>query len=330
MKYSVLGNTGMKISTVGLGCMGLSHAFGTPLEKEDAADKIRQAYEMGYTFFDTAECYTGTNPDGTTAYNEEAVGMGIKAFRDKIVLATKCGVSISDNRLIVDSSPASIRKALEGSLKRLGTDYVDLYYQHRVDPKTEPEAVAETMGALIKEGKIRSWGISEVGEEYLRRAHAVCPVSAVQNIYSMIDRGTESLFPTLEELGITLVAYTPLAKGFLSGTYEKRPEFGHPEDNRSGRYQFSEVGFVYYQAVLELIGSIAEEKNASLAQISLAWMMSKKPWISPIPGTRTPSRMLENANASDMLLNSAELSKIDAALEKMNLSDTVSHGGRRK
>ena len=225
MNNRILGNTDRSISPVGLGCMGLSHAFGTPLEKAEAAKKIQAAYDMGYTFFDTAECYTGTNPDGSTAYNEEAVGMGIKPFRDKIVLATKCGVRFDENQMLLDSSPETIRRSVEGSLKRLQTDYIDLYYQHRVDPKVEPETVAETMAQLKKEGKIRAWGISCVEEDYLRRAHAVCPVSAVQNVYSVIDRETEKLFPVLEELGVTLVAFTPLAKGFLSGRYQERPQF---------------------------------------------------------------------------------------------------------
>lgn len=321
MQKRTLGN-GTSISAVGLGCMGLSHAFGTPLEKTEAADKIRQAYEMGYTFFDTAECYTGTNPDGTTAYNEEAVGMGIKSFRDKIILATKCGVIHSYSGLTMDSRPETIRRSIEGSLKRLGTDYVDLYYQHRIDPKIEPEVVAETMAELIREGKIRAWGISCVDEEYLQRAHAVCPVTAVQNMYNMIDRDTEKLFPIFEELGITLVAYTPLAKGFLSGSYAERPQFDHPEDNRSGRFQFSEEGFQYYQAALDLIRSTAESKNATMAQIALAWMMNKKPWIVPIPGTRTPSRMQENADASDIVLSNEEVKSLDEALNRLNLADT--------
>lgn len=319
MKMRRLGNSNMQISPVGLGCMGLSHAFGTPLEKQDAADKVRAAFDMGYTFFDTAECYTGTNPDGTTAYNEEAVGMGIKGIRDKIILATKCGVIHSYSGLTMDSSPATIRKSIDGSLKRLGTDYVDLYYQHRIDPKVEPEVVAETMGELIKAGKIRAWGISCVNEEYLRRAHAVCPVSAVQEMYNLIDRKIEDMFPMIEQMGITLVAYTPLAKGFLSGSYLERPTFDHPEDNRGGRYQFSEEGFASYQRVLELIRGIAEAKNATLAQISLAWMISKKPWIVPIPGTRTPSRMQENLNAANIALSAAEVQAIDDALNAMNL-----------
>lgn len=324
MKYKTLGKTGIKISAVGLGCMGLSHAFGTPLGKREAADKVRAAFDLGYTFFDTAECYTGTNPDGTTAYNEEAVGEGIRGIRDKIVLCTKCGVRHLGDHLEMDSRPETLRKSLEGSLKRLGTDYIDLYYQHRVDPKVEPEVVAETMAQFIKEGKIRAWGISAVGEDYLRRANAVCPVSAVQNMYSLIDRDTETLFPALEELGVTLVAFTPLAKGFLSGKYLERPTFDHPEDNRSGRYQFSEEGFVYYQAVLELIRSMAQEKGATMAQIALAWMMCRKPWIVPIPGTRNVSRMEENAKASDITLTPQEVEWIDRALDQMHLASTAS------
>ena len=324
MKYKTLGKTGMKISGVGLGCMGLSHAFGTPLGKREAADKVRAAFDLGYTLFDTAECYTGTNPDGSTAYNEEAVGEGIRGIRDKIVLCTKCGVRHLGDHLEMDSRPETLRKSLEGSLKRLGTDYIDLYYQHRVDPKVEPEVVAETMAQFIKEGKIRAWGISAVGEDYLRRANAVCPVTAVQNMYSLVDRDTEKLFPALEELGITLVAFTPLAKGFLSGKYLERPTFDHPEDNRSGRYQFSEEGFVYYQAVLELIRSMAQEKGATMAQIALAWMMCRKPWIVPIPGTRNVSRMEENAKASDITLTPQEVEQIDGALDQMHLASTAS------
>lgn len=324
MKYKTLGKTGMKISGVGLGCMGLSHAFGTPLGKREAADKVRAAFDLGYTLFDTAECYTGTNPDGTTAYNEEAVGEGIRGIRDKIVLCTKCGVRHLGDHLEMDSRPETLRKSLEGSLKRLGTDYIDLYYQHRVDPKVEPEVVAETMAQFIKEGKIRAWGISAVGEDYLRRANAVCPVTAVQNMYSLIDRDTETLFPALEELGIALVAFSPLAKGFLSGKYLERPTFDHPEDNRSGRYQFSEEGFAYYQAVLELIRSMAQEKGATMAQIALAWMMCRKPWIVPIPGTRNVSRMEENAKASDITLTPQEVEQIDGALDQMHLASTAS------
>lgn len=323
MEKRILGNTNIEISPVGLGCMGLSHAFGTPLEKAEAADKIKAAFEMGYTFFDTAECYTGTNPDGTTAYNEEAVGRGIQGIRDKIVLATKCGVAFSDKGMLLDSSPEAIRRAIEGSLRRLRTDYIDLYYQHRVDPKVEPETVAETMAQLKKEGKIRAWGISCVEEDYLRRAHAVCPVSAVQNVYSVIDRATENLFPAFGELGITLVAFTPLAKGFLSGRYVERPTFDHPEDNRSGRFQFSEEGFQYYQQALALIRGIAEDKGATMAQVCLGWMICKKPWIVPIPGTRSVERMKENLASADVALTAEDIAKIDEGLNKMNLADAA-------
>lgn len=323
MEKRMLGNTNIEVSPVGLGCMGLSHAFGTPLEKAEAANKIQSAYDMGYTFFDTAECYTGTNPDGTTAYNEDAVGEGIKGIRDKIVLATKCGVAFSDKGMLLDSSPAAIRRAIESSLKRLQTDYIDLYYQHRVDPKVEPEVVADTMAQLKKEGKIRAWGISCVEEEYLRRAHAVCPVSAVQNVYSVIDRDTERLFPVFEELNIILVAFTPLAKGFLSGRYAERPAFDHPEDNRGGRFQFSEEGFQYYQNALELIRSIAEEKSATMAQVCLGWMIRKKPWIVPIPGTRSTERMKENLASADITLTSGDIEKIDEVLNKMGLADAA-------
>lgn len=322
MEMRKLGMTDMQITPVGLGCMGLSHAFGTPLEKQEAADKVRAAFDMGYRFFDTAECYTGTNPDGTTAYNEEAVGIGIRGIRDKLILATKCGVIHSYSGLTMDSRPETIRKSIEGSLKRLGTDYIDLYYQHRIDPKVEPEVVADTMGQLIREGKIRAWGISCVTEEYLRRAHAVTPVAAVQEMYNLIDRKIEDLFDMIEANSITLVAYTPLAKGFLSGTYLERPTFDHPEDNRGGRYQFSEEGFAAYQRVLNLIRGIAEAKNATMAQIALAWMIRKKPWIVPIPGTRTVSRMKENLDAAAIGLTAADVQAIDDALNAMHLVDS--------
>ena len=189
MKKQVqLGQNGMRVYPVGLGCMGFSHASGAPTDHDTAVRTIRQAYEMGYDFFDTAECYTGVYPDGTVSYNEELVGEALKDVRDRVVIATKCGVTHGGDHLILDSSPARIRSSVEGSLKKLGTDHIDVYYQHRIDPKVEPEAVAETMGDLIREGKILSWGISETTEEYLRRAHAVTPVTAIENRYSMMAR----------------------------------------------------------------------------------------------------------------------------------------------
>ena len=196
MKKQVqLGRTNMKVYPVGLGCMGFSHASGAPTDHATAVKTIREAYEMGYDFFDTAECYTGIYPDGSISYNEILVGEALKDVRNKVVIATNCGVTHGGDHLILDSSPARIRSSVEGSLKKLGIDHIDLYYQHRIDPKVEPETVAETMGALIREGKILAWGISETTEEYLRRAHAVTPVTAIENRYSMMARWHDSIFP---------------------------------------------------------------------------------------------------------------------------------------
>lgn len=197
--------------------------------------------------------------------------------------------------------------------------------QHRIDPSVEPEVVAGVMKDLIQEGKIRAWGISEVEDaDYLRRAHAVCPVSAVENMYSLIDRYTENLFPVFEELGLTMVAYTPLAKGFLSGNYTSKPDFKDAEDNRQGRLQFTEEGVKYYHRALDVIAGLAKEKNATLAQISLAWMMNRHSWIVPIPGTRNEGRMKENADASEIVLTQKQVDSIDEALNRLHLVDTAS------
>ena len=212
MKDRVLGKD-LKVSPVGLGCMGMTHAYGAPADEKEMAKLLEKAVDMGYTFFDTAECYTGVRPDGTTAYNEELVGEALKPYWDKVVIATKCGVRHLGDRLEVDCSPQAIRKAVEGSLRRLQTDHIDLYYQHRMDPNVEPEVVADTMAQLMKEGKITHWGISEASEDYLRRAHAVCPVTAIQNRLSMMFRDYEALFPTLEELHVGFVAFSPWRTG---------------------------------------------------------------------------------------------------------------------
>lgn len=325
MKMRRLGNSNIEVSALGYGCMGLSHAYGTAMPLEEAAKVVKEAYEMGYNFFDTAECYTGKFADGSIAYNEEAVGLGVKGLpREKLVIATKTGVDFVDGKMVLDASPERIRRSCEKSLERLGTDYIDLYYLHRVDPKVEPEVVAQTMGELIKEGKIRAWGISVVEEDYLRRAHAVTPVAAVEEMYNMIDRKIENRFDLLEELDIALVAYTPLAKGFLSGRYKERPVFDSEGDNRGGRYQFSEEGFKAYQVVLDLINEYAAKKNATPTQISLAWELSKRPYIMPIPGTRTPSHMKENLDSADVVLTDEEVKAIDDALNAMNLTESMS------
>ena len=206
----------MYVTQVGLGCMGFSHAYGVAEDKQKAINTIQKAYDLGYNFFDTAECYTGVNEDGSISYNEEIVGEALKDVRDKVVIATKFGVMHKGDHLEFDSSPETIRRSIEGSLKKLQTDYIDLYYQHRIDPQVEPEVVAGVMKELIEEGKIKAWGISEVNEDYLRRAHAVCPVTAIQNRYSMMATWHEHLFDVCEELGITYVAFSPMANGLLS------------------------------------------------------------------------------------------------------------------
>lgn len=311
MKTRILGRD-LEVSPVGLGCMGFSHASGAPTERSVAVKTIREAYDMGYTFFDTAECYTGVNADGSTSYNEELVGEALKDIRDKVVIATKCGVHHApDHGLILDSSPATIRASVEGSLKKLGTDYIDLYYQHRIDPDVSPEEVAGIMADLIKEGKIRHWGISETTEEYLRRAHAVCPVTAVQNRLSVMARWHESLFPVLEELDVGFVAFSPMANGFLTGVYTAQSKFEAGTDYRSNMPQYTQEGFEKSRELMELLNSLAEEKQATPAQISMAWMLCKKPYIVPIPGSRKPERLRENLGAARIQLTDEEIRKID-------------------
>lgn len=319
MKKRILGQN-LEVSAVGLGCMGLSHASGAPTERSEAVKILRQAYDMGYTFFDTAESYTGTYPDGSISYNEELVGEALRDIRDKVVIATKCGVRHApDHGLILDSRPETIRASVEGSLKKLGVDTIDLYYQHRIDPKVEPKAVADTMGQLIQEGKIRHWGISETTEEYLRRAHAVCPVTAVQNRYSLMARWHESLFPTLEELNVGFVAFSPMANGFLSGAYTAESKFEPGTDYRGNMPQYTAEGFEKSQALMELLDRLAKEHSATQAQVSMAWMLCKKPYIVPIPGSRKPERLRENLKAGEIVLSEQEISAIDGAVGAMEL-----------
>lgn len=319
MKKRILGQN-LEVSAVGLGCMGFSHASGAPTERSEAVKILRQAYDMGYTFFDTAECYTGTYPDGSISYNEELVGEALRDIRDKVVIATKCGVRHApDHGLILDSRPETIRASVEGSLKKLGVETIDLYYQHRIDPKVEPEAVADTMRQLIQEGKIRHWGISETTEEYLRRAHAVCPVTAVQNRYSLMARWHESLFPTLEELNVGFVAFSPMANGFLSGAYTAESKFEPGTDYRGNMPQYTAEGFEKSRALMELLDRLATEHSATQAQVSMAWMICKKPYIVPIPGSRKPERLRENLKAGEIVLSEQEISAIDGAVGAMEL-----------
>jgi len=316
----------MEVSPIGMGCMGLSHASGAPTERKEAVKIIRQAFEMGYTFFDTAECYTGINEDGSTSYNEELVGEALRPIRDQVIIATKCGVQHGDRQLILDSRPETIRKSVEGSLNRLAVDCIDLYYQHRIDPNVSAEEVAGTMADLIKEGKILHWGISETTEEYLRCAHAVCPVTAVQNRYSMMARQNESLFPILEELNVGLVAFSPMANGFLTGRYDQNSQFESGSDYRSFMPQFTPEGMEKGKELLELLTNLANSKFVTSAQISLAWMLCKKPWIVPIPGSRKPERLKENLSAAEVMLSPSEIASID---EKLGRMEFVVFGGHK-
>lgn len=324
MDYRTLGFSGLRVSAVGLGCMGMSHAYGAPADKGEMTELLADAVEMGYTFFDTAEVY-GT-PDRPHD-NEELLGKALRPFRDRIVLATKFGLTFDaphaagPHALLPDSQPATIRRSVEESLRRLHTDRIDLYYQHRIDPKMEPEEVAGVMADLIREGKILHWGISEANEEYLRRAHKVCPVAAVQNRYSMMARKHEELFSVLEELGIGFVAFSPLANGLLTDCYTADTVFDSETDYRASMPQFRRESFEQNRSLFALIGNLAEEHHATPSQISLAWMMNKRPAIVPIPGTRHLCRLKENIGAADIHLTGEEVKAIDTALDAMEMSD---------
>ncbi|MGM9941989.1 MAG: aldo/keto reductase [Bulleidia sp.] len=322
-----IGTTELYVNPVGLGCMGFSHASGDPTPETEAVETIRQAIEYGYDFLDTAECYTGVYPDGTISYNEELVGKAVKGRRDQVVIATKTGVYHNPDRsLRLDSSPANIRRAVEESLTRLQTDCIDLYYQHRVDPKVEPEVVAEVMGQLIQEGKIRAWGISEVKEDYLRRAHAVTPVSAIENRYSMMARWHESIFPVCQELGISYIAFSPLANGILSGVYNSHTVFEGRQDYRADMPQYSEEGYRKAEVLLNCLRELAEERKCTMAQLSLAWMINRKDFIIPIPGSRKIERLKSNFEAGKIILGADEINSID---EKLNGMEFDVFGGHR-
>lgn len=318
MRKVQLGKTDMYVNVIGLGCMGLSHASGTPTPKDEAVEILKKAHEIGYDFYDTAECYTGVYPDGSISYNEEIVGEAIKDFRKDVILCTKFGVTHKGDHLELDSSPEKIRASLEGSLKRLQTDYVDIYYQHRIDPKVEPEVVAGVMKELIEEGKIRAWGISEVNEEYLRRAHAICPVTVIENRYSMMARWHENLMPVCKELGITYVAFSPMANGALTGAYQSKKDFGNgDQDFRPDMPQYSDEGIKKTNELLEVVDKIGAKHNANSARMSLAWMINKYDFIIPIPGSRKVERLKSNFEAGNVELSEEEIKVIDDKLNSM-------------
>lgn len=329
MKTRILGKD-LEVSAVGLGCMGMSHAYGPASDKKEMTVLLSKAVDKGYTFFDTAEVYgTPENPHD----NEELLGEALKPYRDRIVLASKCGIRFDENStetnkpLIPDGRPETIKKSVEGSLKRLQTDHLDLYYIHRIDRNVPIEETAGAMKELIGAGKITHWGISEADEATLRKAHAVCPVTAVQNRYSMMYRDYEALFPVLEELQIGFVAFSPLANGFLSAKYNKDSRFDAGTDYRGVMPQFSPEGMDKNKEMIGYLTEMADRKNATPAQISLVWMLAKKPWIVPIPGTRKYGRLVENAQAADVELTEQEVQDLDRMLDTVPMSDVF--GGSR-
>jgi aryl-alcohol dehydrogenase-like predicted oxidoreductase len=312
MKKRTLGKSGLEVSAIGFGCMGLNFAYSQTLEKKDAIALIQAAVERGVTFFDTAELYGPYT-------NEELVGEALKPYRHRVVIATKFGIKLQDGKQVQDSSPSRIRQTVEGSLKRLKTDVIDLYYQHRVDANTPIEDVAGVTKDLIREGKIKHWGLSEPGVQTVRRAHAVQPVTAVENEYSMWWRRPEDeMLPVLEELGIGFVPYSPLGKGFLTGSIGKDATFAK-NDFRSIVPRFTPDALAANQALLDLLRDVAAQKKATPAQIALAWLSGQKPWIVPIPGTTKLSRLEENIGAADLKLTPEDLKRIDDALNRITI-----------
>jgi aryl-alcohol dehydrogenase-like predicted oxidoreductase len=312
MQKRFLGKGGLEVSALGLGCMGLSFGLGPATDKNDAIKLIRKAYELGVTFFDTAEAY------GPGA-NEELLGEALQPFRNHVVIATKFGFKEGKTALGTDSHPENIRAVAEASLKRLRTDVIDLLYQHRVDPNVPMEDVAGAVKELIQEGKVKHFGLSEAGVESIRKANAVQPVSVVQSEYSLWWREPEKeILPALEELGIGFVPFSPLGKGFLTGKINANTRFDKT-DFRTIVPRFSEENRKLNQSLVDLLGSIGKEKNATPAQIALAWLLAQKPWIVPIPGTTKPHRLEENIQAAAITLTANDLKEINNSLSKIEV-----------
>lgn len=310
MRKIKLGN-GLEVSAIGLGCMGMTQSYPPFPKKEESIAFIREAFAMGVTFFDTAEVYGPFT-------NEELVGEALEPFRNQVIIATKFGFNFEQGG-IVDSRPETIKKAIEGSLKRLRTNYIDLYYQHRVDPNVPIEEVAYTMKELMQQGKIRHWGLSEANSETMRRAHAICPVTALQSEYSMMYRKPEeNVLATLEELGIGFVPFSPLGKGFLTGAIQSDTAF-EATDFRNSIPRFDEENRKSNQSIVALVSAMAEKKGVTPAQIALAWVMAQKPWIAPIPGTKKLHRLKENIGASEVVLSEAEQRELTTALNQITI-----------
>ena len=320
MKTRKLGNTDLDVSAIGLGCMGMSFSYGPPKDKAEMIAVLRAAVERGVTFFDTAEVYGPFT-------NEELVGEALAPVRDQVVIATKFGFDVSPNfdprgmkgAPGLNSRPEHIKQAVEGSLKRLEVETIDLLYQHRVDPNVPIEDVAGAVKELIQQGKVRRFGLSEAGVQTIRRAHAVQPVTALQSEYSLWWRNPEAeVIPTLEELGIGLVPYSPLGRGFLTGKMDENTTFDSA-DFRSSLPRFTPEARKANQAVVDLLGRIAERKQATPAQIALAWLLAQKPWIVPIPGTTKLHRLEENIGAVTVELTPDDLREIDDAVAKITV-----------
>ena len=312
MKKRMIGQNKLEMSELGYGCMGLNHHRGPAKDPKEMMRVVQAAYQQGITMFDTAEVYGPYT-------NEELVGEAIKEFRQEIVLATKGGFKIDGQTNYPDSSAATLRASLEGSLKRLRTDYIDLYYIHRVDPNTPIEEVAETIQQFKQEGKILNWGLSEASGETIRRAHKIEPLTAIQSEYSIWWRDLEKdIFPVLEELGIGLVAYSPLGRGFLTGKVTK-DSIANENDNRADLPRFTTEAMAANQVVLDLLQEIGNQKNATSAQIVIAWILAQKEWIVPIPGTTNLDRLTENNQAVDITFTIEELNRINVAVDQMTI-----------
>ena len=318
MKKRLLGKSGLEVSEIGLGCMGMSFGYGVVADKKQSVELIRKAVELGVTFFDTAEVYGPFT-------NEELVGEALEPFRGQVAIATKFGFNIGG--LGLDSKPERIRKVAEASLKRLRTDHIDLFYQHRVDPDVPIEDVAGTVKDLIREGKVLHFGLSEAGVKIIRKAHAVCQVTALQSEYSLWWREPETeIIPTLEELGIGLVPFSPLGKGFLTGKMDQDTTFGS-NDFRSTVPRLSPENLKANLAFVDLLKQVAQQKNATPAQIALAWLLTRKPWIVPIPGTTKLHRLTENLGAVSVELTSGELQEINTASSEITVHGDRYSGG---
>ena len=313
MKKRILGSSNLEVSAIGLGCMGMSYGYGPAKDKNEMIALIRKAFDQGVTLFDTAEIYG-------PYVNEELVGEALEPIRDKVVIATKFGFNIENGKETgVNSRPEHIKQVVEGSLKRLKTDVIDLYYQHRVDPSVPIEDVAGAVKDLIVEGKVKHWGLSEAGVKTIRRAHAVLPLTAVQSEYSLWwRRPEEELLPTLEELNVGFVPFSPLGKGYLTGSFDANSKF-EGNDFRSVLPRFTQEALEANQAIVDLIKQIADEKNATPAQIALAWLLAQKSWIVPIPGTTKPHRLQENLVGDNVELTLVDVKKINEASSKINL-----------